>query len=244
MVSTVSMRPLDRRTFVLGVTAGLAASLLPRRAQAASARILLVGGSQIAGGLGLYLGNRLTALGYTVHRKARSASGLARPDFFDWPAEAARQYAEFRPDATLCMFGGNDGQGLHMGKGADPQWIRWGDEGWDEEYGRRVDAFVDAVTPAGEAMCWLGMPMVRPTKLRGRVQHLNEIYAAKMSEHEGRHFVDTWPLLATPEGEYAEHKTIDGKKVKLRGNDGVHLTVKGAHYVADELAPAVQAALG
>ena len=98
--------------------------------------------------------------------------------------------------------------------------------------------------PAGETMCWLGMPMVRPTKLRGRVQHLNEIFAAKMSEHEGRHFVDTWPLLATPEGEYAEHKTIDGKKVKLRGNDGVHLTVKGAHYVADELAPAVQAALG
>lgn len=242
MVSTP--RSIDRRSFVQGVTAGLAAALLPRASRAESgSRVLIMGGSQIAGALGLYLGNRLSDLGYTVHRKGKSASGLARPDFFDWQAESARQYAEFRPHATVCLFGGNDGQGLHMGKGADPKWIRWHEEGWTEEYGRRVEAFAQAVSPEGEHVCWLGMPMVRPTKLRARVQHMNGIFEATMAGHDNRHFIETWSTLATPEGEYTDHLTIDGKKARIRADDGVHLTVKGAHYMVDDIAPRVQASM-
>ncbi len=213
--------------------------LLPRPARAESTRIMLLGGSQIAGGLGLYLGNRLEDLGYSVHRKAKSSSGLARPDFFDWPGEAARQYEEFRPHATVCLFGGNDGQGLHMGKKADPKWIRWHEDGWTEEYGRRVDAFADAVSPEGELVAWLGMPMVRPTKLRSRVQHMNEIFEAKMATHDNRHYIETWSALADAKGGYTDHLMIDGKRTLIRGGDGVHLTVKGAHHLADFVAPKV-----
>jgi len=238
MVSTP--RSFDRRTFVLGVSAGLTAALLPRGSRAASGKkILIMGGSQIAGGLGLYLGNQLEAQGYTVHRKAKSSSGLARPDFFDWPSEAARQYEEFRPDATVCLFGGNDGQGLHMGKGADPKWIRWDDAAWDAEYSRRVDAFAEAVSPEGEMVLWLGMPMVRPPKLRSRVHHMNEIFEATMAARDNRHFLSTWAVLADAKGGYTDHLVIDGKRVLLRGHDGVHLTVKGAHHVADAVAPMV-----
>ncbi len=241
----VSKPSFDRRTFLLGVTAGLTASLLPRGAKAASGKkILLMGGSQIAGGLGLYLSTALEEQGYTVHRKAKSSSGLARPDFFDWPSEAARQYADFKPDATVCLFGGNDGQGLHMGKKADPKWIRWGEDGWVEEYGRRVDAFAGAVSPEGEMVCWMGMPMVRPPKLRSRVQQMNEIFQAKMEAHDNRHYVETWSALTDAKGGYTDHKIIGGKKVLLRGHDGVHLTVKGAHHVADHVSPLVSGIVG
>ncbi|MEX1365356.1 MAG: DUF459 domain-containing protein [Nannocystaceae bacterium] len=227
------------------MTASLAASLVPRRARAESGgRILLMGGSQIAGGVGLYLGNQLTALGFTVHRKAKSSSGLARPDFFDWQAEAARQFEQFRPDATVCLFGGNDGQGLHMGKDADPKWIRWNEEGWTEEYRRRVEAFATAVTPDDQRMCWLGMPMVRPPKLRSRVQHMNEIFEWTMATRDKWHYIETWSALATAGGEYTDHLVIDGKRTLLRGHDGVHLTVKGAHHLADFVAPRVQALMG
>lgn len=242
MVSTP--RSFDRRTFIQGVTAGLTAAVLPRMARAESGtRILILGGSQIAGALGLYLGNRLTELGYTIHRKGKSSSGLARPDFFDWGAESARQYAEFKPHATVCLFGGNDGQGLHMGKGASPKWIRWQEEGWTEEYARRVEAFAQAVSPEGQHVCWLGMPMVRPTKLRARVRHMNGIFESTMATHDNRHFIETWSALATPAGEYTDHLKIGGKKVRIRADDGVHLTVKGAHHMVDHIAPKVQAAV-
>ena len=246
--SLAIVRVMDRRTFLLGASAGVAAGLtglLSGTARAASGkRILLMGGSQIAGGLGLYLSTALTEQGYTVHRKAKSSSGLARPDFFDWSTESARQYADFKPDATVCLFGGNDGQGLHMGKGADPKWIRWDDEGWTAEYGRRVDAFANAVSPEGEMVCWLGMPMVRPPKLRRRVQHMNEIFQAQMDAHDNRHYLETWSALVNSSGGYTDHLMIGGKKVLLRGHDGVHLTVKGAHHLTDHIAPAVTAAVG
>ena len=59
---------------------------------------------------------------------------MARPDFFNWTKEAKALVKDRKPDATVLMFGGNDVQGLYMGKG---EWIRWGEEGWNDEYARR-----------------------------------------------------------------------------------------------------------
>ena len=66
---------------------GLAAGLLgwPGPAKANSPRVLLVGDSMIAGGVGIYLQRRLKKqAGFDVLRHGKSSSGLARPDFYDW----------------------------------------------------------------------------------------------------------------------------------------------------------------
>lgn len=245
MVRIMERTRLDRRTFLLGVTAGLTASMLPRAAAAGESgqRILLMGGSQIAGGLGLYLQRRLEELGYTVHRKAKSSTGLARPDFYDWQAEAAKQYEEFQPHATLCLFGGNDGQGLHMGKGASPQWIGWDDDGWSTEYGRRVEQFAAAIAPAGEPVFWVGMPVMRASKLRSRMQRLNEIFRATMEARPGGHFVDTWSVLADADGRFTDTLVLGGKRITVRTEDGVHYTLDGAKVLAGHVVPQVVAGL-
>lgn len=232
---------LTRRHWLTSVAGlgALALTGLPKPAHGAAKKILIVGDSMIAGGFGLFLARDLEAEGFEVDRRGKSSTGLARPDFHDWIAEGAKAYAEFRPDAVVCMFGGNDGQGLYMGRKADPEWIRYEEPGWTPEYRRRVNAFADAVTPKGEHLFWIGMPQMRLEKLHQRVKHINKIYRAEMAIRPKALFVDIWRVLADEQGKYADKIEIAGKKVRVRTGDGVHITTEGCHHLADHVRPEI-----
>ncbi|PRQ10228.1 SGNH/GDSL hydrolase family protein [Enhygromyxa salina] len=231
-----------RRSFSIGLSAALAAALLPRRAQAGAAKIMVLGGSTIHGALGKYIETALAEAGFTTQRHAKSSSGLARPDFYDWPAAAKGYCQRFSPDAVVVMFGGNDGQGLFMGEGAKPQWTRWEDEGWKPEYRSRVEAFADAVAPNGEQIFWMGMPEMKSNKLDGRMKRMNGIYEAAMAARANGHYLSTRGLMPGVQG-YSEFAKIGGKEVRVRTEDGVHYTLHGAQIVADAIVPAVAKAL-
>jgi len=232
--------PWSRRQLCAHLLLGAATVLLPRgRAHArAATKILLLGDSMIAGGFGIYLADELKEDGYAVERAGKSSTGLARPDFFDWKKEARSRVETFAPNASIIMFGGNDVQGLYMGKG---QWIRWHEDGWAGEYGRRIGALCDILAPAGERLFWVGMPVMRPPKFHTRVQRINTIARAQMRSRPGGLFIDTWRVLADEDGAYADHIYVeqgakaDGsparKKVRVRASDGIHLTREGAHLL-------------
>lgn len=208
-------------------------------------KILILGDSMIAGGLGLYLENGLRKVhGHEVRRKGKSSTGLARPDFFSWQKEAAAQLEGFTPDAVIVMFGGNDVQGLYMGKG---QWITWPEPEWPAEYARRVNAFADLVAPDGRPLFWIGMPVMRPEKFHVRVQRVNTIYRAEMAIRPGARFIDIWRLLADADGEYTDRLDIDGvpggKSERVRAGDGIHLSVAGAHRAEAHVRAIVQETL-
>lgn len=240
------MSTMQRRVFLLGASAGLGASLLPTGARAAetTGTILVIGGSAMRGGVGRFIEDGLVAAGLSTQRHAKSSTGLARPDFHDWPAEAAKLHAATSPIATVCMFGGNDGQALHMGKGSDPEWIRWEDPQWSAEYGRRVEQLAEAIAPAGEPLLWVGMPIMRSSKLSARMQRLNEIFRTTMEARPGGHFIDTWSVLADGNGKFAETLVVGGATVAVRSEDGVHYTTTGAKILAEHVVPQVAAALG
>ena len=214
-----------------------------------AARVLIVGDSMIAGGFGVFLERALVEDGYGVKRRGKSSSGLARPDFFDWQQEA-RHLAKAAPfDAAVLMFGGNDVQGLRM---PDRSWIRWHDEGWSGEYAARVARLCDTLSPRGQQIFWVGMPVVRPEKMRSRVERVNTIFRAEMAIRRGAHFVDTWHLFADEQGGYSDRLTVetlrdDGsvrrQRVRMRAGDGVHLTTAGAHYLKDHVRGVILEAL-
>lgn len=259
------MRDLRRRAFLRSIAAGAGLSLgtglglssawagpAVDKAKADTAKsgdrakkISILGDSMIAGGFGLYLEQALEKeSGFVVARRGKSSTGLARPDFFDWIAQGRRERETEKPDALVVMFGGNDGQGLWMGKKAPSKWIRYQEESWDPEYRRRINAFADAVTLGGETLIWIGMPVMRPSKLHARVGHMNDLFRAEMAIRPRAHFVDIWPLLADSHGKYNDHVKIDGKKVRVRAQDGVHLSRRGAHHLVSQVAPQIAQIMG
>ncbi len=237
-----------RRQWICSVASALAGGALaggsllgaPGVAWAGERRVLIIGDSMVAGGFGIFLAQALGAReGVTVERRGRVSTGLARPDFYDWIEHGAEARAAFKPDAVVCMLGGNDGQGLYMGKDSDPLWHRYGEPGWDPEYRRRVNAFADVLAPAGEQIYWVGMPQMGLSKLNERVRHMNKIFRGEMAVRRRALFIDIWRVLADEDGGYCERLDLGEGRVRVRTADGIHIARAGANRLVEWVAPQI-----
>jgi len=219
------------------------------------ARVLIIGDSD-AGTFGPYLDQLLgdddpagalveTTLDYKV------SSGLARPDFYDWPAELARQLAEVNPDIVIATFGGNDSQGLSEpcpnGAGScSPSWVvgdpTTHEEEWTAEYVRRVDQMLDLMLADGRYVIWVGIPNDDSAEVTARLRVQDQAVRQAIEGRERVRFVDTWDLFDGLSGGYARivPDPRDGKAKPIRREDGFHLNETGAEILAlsiyDELA--------
>jgi len=156
------------------------------------------------------------------------ATGLTRPDYYDWPAALVADAAAQDPEVMFLMFGGNDAQGIVAPDGTVHSTVD--SPGWRAEYGRRVELVMDSLRDEDRLILWVGMPPVRSSGFQGRVDVLNEIYEAAAEERPWVRFVDLSTVLGDEQGRYVERKPgVDGA---LRQSDGIHLARPGADHQA------------
>lgn len=167
-----------------------------------------------------------------VLRRTRNASGLARPDFYDWFAAIDRHIASDHIDAAVVVFGLNDTQPLfHEGR-----WEHaFGTPTWDRLYRERVAAFMDRLRQAGIETFWIGLPVVRSSTQSTQARHLNDIYRTEAEAH-GIHFIPTWELASDARGRYSSYLPDSaGRSRLMRHSDGVHFTSLGYNILTNRL---------
>jgi hypothetical protein len=210
---------------------------------------VLIAGDSDAGTFGPYLEQLLddtevveTVLDYKV------SSGLARPDFFDWPAELRRIVPETDPDVVVVTFGGNDAQFLADAAGAvvarEPSQDSDNAE-WKAEYARRAGAVMDYLAQDGRTVIWVGIPNDDNPDVTFRMQVQDEAAKAAAATRPGVVFVDTWARFSGRNGGWAEYviDPRDGQGKDVRADDGFHLNQTGAEILALEIAEHVRADL-
>ena len=108
-------------------------------------RVLVVGDS-LAADLGNRLAARLDATGrIATTLDTRPATGLTRPDAFDWLAQLRADLGRVHPDVVVAMWGANDAQGMPLPSGA----AAFGSPVWLSTYAARVAAVLAAVRRRG-----------------------------------------------------------------------------------------------
>jgi len=160
------------------------------------------------------------------------ATGLARPEVFNWPAYLASVVANENPDAMVLTIGSNDDQALTGDNGGEslltPE--------WQTEYRRRVGGLMDQVTGSGKVtLFWVGIPQMRNTvRYETRYKVINDIIRTEAEKRQGKvFFVDIAPVLTGPDGGYTDFITrSDGTVVKVRSGDGIHFERAGADVIA------------
>ena len=211
------------------------------------AEVLVLGDSD-AGAFGPYLGDLLQQTGLaTVRLEYKTSSGLARPDFFNWPEFMHQIVPQANPDIVVVTFGGNDAQGL---SNPDKSWVvahppaAGGDDAdWKAEYGRRVGEAMDYLGAGNRTVVWVGIPNAKDPQTTARMKVQDEVVRAEVAKRKGKVvFVDTWARFSGRNGGWAEY-VIDprdqtGKDV--RADDGFHLNVTGAEILALDIAEAVK----
>ena len=217
-------------SFALGSSAG--AQRRAARPAPVPDDVLLVGSSSVNGAFGILIERELESAGMHVRRVAHSATGLARPDYFDWQAEIPRlgDLRELR--GVLVTLGGNDTQPLRVvttdARGrSDHDSIRWADEArWNAVYTERVTRFVDGLCAAGAPRVGVILP--------------NDGTSDTWSERV--HRVQEAQVAGTRASRCGT--VIDPRSVSTRHErdtvDGVHLSRRGSRSVWAAIAPLVQ----
>jgi len=207
------------------------------------ATLFIVGDSD-AGTFGPYLQTLLDGTGIVeTSLDYKVSSGLARPDFFDWPAEIDRKLPEVNPDIVVATFGGNDAQGLAVGNGdfiiGDPV---ANEAEWTEEYQQRVGAVMDQLMEGGRTLIWVGIPNDDNPDVTARMAIQDRAAKAAAAERPDVIFIDTWKRFSGRDGNWAEFviDPRDGEGKDVRADDGFHLNTTGAEILAIDIAQAVR----
>ena len=211
---------------------------------------LLILGDSDAGSFGPYLQTLLDATGMvTTALDYKTSSGLARPDFFDWPSYMRQIVPAANPDIVVVTFGGNDAQGL---RNLDKSWAVHhepasgvDDADWRTEYGARVGAAMDYLSDGNRTLIWVGIPNDDNPDVTARMKVQDEVVRAEVAKRPNVVFVDTWARFSGRNGGWAEFVVDprDGEGKDVRADDGFHLNQTGAEILAIDIAAAVTADL-
>ena len=209
------------------------------------AKVYIVGDSD-AGTFGPYLQQLVdgtevaeTALNYKV------SSGLARPDFYNWPEELAQAIPEVDPDIVVATFGGNDSQGLSAFQ--DELQFVVGDPldnevEWTEEYTKRAGDVMDLFLEDGRTVIWVGIPNDDNPEVTAKLAIQDRAAKAAAEARPDVIFIDTWARFSGRNGNWAEFviDPRDGEGKDVRADDGFHLNVNGAEILALDIAQAIR----
>jgi len=232
----------QHRGAIAGALAALALIFTPlvveAPALARSTTIAVVGDSianDLGNGMRAYFANNANV---NVVTNTRHSTGLVRPDYFDWNAEARRFVRGTKADAIVVVMGGNDRQNIRT----DGRRLNRFTKPWLAEYERRVARFMGILQNAKAPVYWVGLPPVRSNVMSRNYRQMNSIFQRQAAKHNIR-FVSVWDALSDERGRYTSFgRDPQGVRRQLRSEDGMHFNPQGrltlAAFVARQIGKA------
>lgn len=191
--------------------------------------VLLMGDSMMAGSLGSTLERALGKAGHRTTRAAQLGTGLSRPDLYDWMRVVPALLERDAPRFVVVSLGANDATTLRDG---DDE-LEYGEARWREVYAARVEAMMRTLTAGGARVLWLSLPPMRERRLSGRAASLNRLFAQTARKVPRVEVLELDVLVGDGERRYATFvQGKDGRLLRYRLDDGVHLAPAGAQAVS------------
>jgi hypothetical protein len=164
------------------------------------------------------------------------SSGFVRPDFFDWNKTATEQVAANGFDIAIMIIGINDRQTL---KG-DGKSLKALTPEWNAAYQERVAGFVNAVRGANKPLIWIGLPPMSKSDYSNAMGQISGIQRLAVFGG-GAEFVDIYDRFVGEDGKYAKSgPDLNGNRVSMRKDDGIHFSAAGADKVAFYLSQTIK----
>ncbi len=151
------------------------------------------------------------------------STGLSRYDYVNIQAKTRGQLDATPVDVAVMLFGTNDAQGIDTGGVVH----MFGTDGWKAAYGQRIDDLVALLRSRNVAVYWVGLPRMKRDSFDGRMMLINGVVEARMRAL-GVPYIETVALTSNEAGGYEAYLPNDsGRRVLMRANDGIHMSMAG-----------------
>lgn len=159
----------------------------------------------------------------SVVKFSQVSTGLSRYDYVDVQARTRSQLDAQPVDVAVMLFGTNDAQGIDTGEAVH----MFGTDGWKAAYGQRIDDLVALLRSRNVAVYWVGLPRMKRDSFDGRMMLINGVVEARMRALNVP-YIETVGLTSNSEGGYEAYlPNGGGRRVLMRANDGIHMSMAG-----------------
>ncbi len=179
-----------------------------------------------------FLKSRLAPHGVGVREDARISTGLTKPFFFDWQAQARATAGGFQPDVSAVYMGANDGFSA-PGKRGPIVCCAWP---WGSGYAQLVAQMMRTLLRgAAGRVYWYTIPAPVPGQFSGLISAVNAGIRQAAREFRGRVALIDLNAIFTPGNRYRDFMTYHGHGFVIHESDGVHISVSADRVAAEIL---------
>jgi hypothetical protein len=166
--------------------------------------------------------------------ESRVATGLGRPDVYNWYTRFESAIRGLRPNVAVLSFGADDGHNYLAGVPAGHAIGPLGSASWDAEYRRRLEGVTREFNDAGIYLIWLGLPIIRGPTQNHSFQTIDKLLRAVAVAHPRTvALIDTYRMFETPKGRYTDYlRNAHGALVLMRASDGIHYEPPAGDLIA------------
>ena len=191
---------------------------------------VLITGDSMMQYIGMKASQNYPKLGLKVLDLSKQSTGLLDKKSHNWAQVIKDTLAKNKDIKLLVMLiGAND----LWGRSINGKFYKLNSPEWREFYTGRVDEIYKIAKASNVKVLWLSLPCMQKTDYAKKTQLLNEIYKSA-SEQNGQFFINTSEYLCQND-EYKTHIDINGKRSKIRQDDGIHISKIGSQILAGEI---------
>lgn len=191
---------------------------------------VLITGDSMMQYIGMIASQNYPKLGLKVLDLSKQSTGLLYKKSHNWAQVIKDTLAQNKDIKLLVMLiGAND----PWGRSINGKFYELNSSEWREFYARRVDEIYKIAKASNVKVLWLSLPCMQKTDYAKKIELLNEIYKS-VSEQNGQIFINTSEHLCQNDN-FLTHLNINGKRSKIRQDDGIHISKIGSQILADEI---------
>ena len=191
---------------------------------------VLITGDSMMQYIGMKASQNYPKLGLKVLDLSKQSTGLLYKKSHNW-AQVIKDTLTQNQDIKLLvmLIGAND----PWGRSINGKFYELNSSEWREFYARRVDEIYKIAKASNVKVLWLSLPCMQKTDYAKKIELLNEIYKS-VSEQNRQIFINTSEYLCQNDN-FLTHLNINGKRSKIRQDDGIHISKIGSQILADEI---------
>ena len=191
---------------------------------------VLITGDSMMQYIGMIASQNYPKLGLKVLDLSKQSTGLLYKKSHNWAQVIKDTLAQNKDIKLLVMLiGAND----PWGRSINGKFYELNSSEWREFYARRVNEIYKIAKASNVKVLWLSLPCMQKTDYAKKIELLNEIYKS-VSEQNGQFFINTSEYLCQNDN-FLTHLNINGKRSKIRQDDGIHISKAGSQILADEI---------
>ena len=191
---------------------------------------VLITGDSMMQYIGMKASQNYPKLGLKVLDLSKHSTGLLDKKSHNWAQIIKDTLAKNKNIKLLVMLiGAND----PWGRSVNGKFYELNSSEWREFYTGRVDEIYKIAKASNVKVLWLSLPCMKKTGYAKKIKLLNEIYKSA-SEQNGQFFINTSEYLCQNDN-FLTHLNINGKRSKIRQDDGIHISKIGSQILAGEI---------